>query len=152
MSKGVILNLKNLIMRKYIFLLCYSFISFALNAQVDLDLGLKAYYNFDENALDQSENTNHGALQGAPVYLFGVNEECISFNQVDDYVAINNDLQLGNTFTITAWVRTNSIDKEWQTVIAKYESNHYGPYWIGLHYDKVNTWISDGNGSHCRNQ
>lgn len=133
---------------RQLFILCCCLMTITGLAQIDLDLGLQAHYNFDNNVLDQSEHANHGALNGTPTYLFGVNENCISFNEVTDFVAINNGLQLGASYTISAWIRTNTLSPDWQTVISKYETNNYGPYWFGLHNDKLNFWISDGNGGY----
>lgn len=135
-------------MKSIFLVLNFFFFSFTSFCQINLDSVLVAYYNFDNNVIDQSANANNGTLQGTPTFLVGVNDNCLSFNGYNDYVELNNSLQLSNEFTISAWVKTTTTSQSFQTIIAKYETIYFGPYAFALHFNKLNMWLSTGNGSH----
>lgn len=114
-----------------------------------LSEGLIAYFPFTTNALDASGGNNNGTVYGATLTTdrFGVANRAYNFNGSSAYIELNRGLQLPQNYTVSAWINTNSLNSNWQTVIGKYETNQYGPYWFGLHLDRANAWISNGSGS-----
>lgn len=91
-----------------------SIIHVGLFAQVNLNDGLVAYYPFDGNLLDASENTNHGnALNnvGFSTDRFGNANSAVRFSgtgspgRVD--VINNTTLQFTTAATFTCWMRLN---------------------------------------------
>jgi prepilin-type N-terminal cleavage/methylation domain-containing protein len=89
-----------------------------LGSEAVLDL------NFNENAFDTcpdgkdtcdaSGYNNNGTISGAVYVSSPVDGYALSFDGVDDYVdlpANSTSLQLGNTGTITAWVKANSFSQ-----------------------------------------
>jgi hypothetical protein len=114
-----------------------------------IDSGLIAHYPFVGNARDTSGNNNHGTITGATLTTdrFGVANRAYSFNGSSDFIQINKGVQLTQNYTVSAWINTHAVSTNWQTVIGKYETNLFGPYWFGLHLDRVNMWISSGFGT-----
>ncbi len=76
-----------------------------------LDDGVAAFYPFNGNANDESENTNNGEVIGATLTSdrFGNPGSAYSFDGVDDYIEISTNLglQVGR-YSLTAWIKTNS--------------------------------------------
>ncbi|MCB9265003.1 MAG: T9SS type A sorting domain-containing protein [Lewinellaceae bacterium] len=99
--------------------------------------GLVACYPFEGNANDESGNNWHGIIFGNPLFLDGVRGKAIYLDGTNDYVRISDNFQLPDTFTITAWIKTENIGREWQTLFTKRGSNGYS-FWSGLHKDKSN--------------
>jgi Concanavalin A-like lectin/glucanases superfamily/Secretion system C-terminal sorting domain len=112
--------------------------------------GLIAYYPFNGNAQDASPNGNNGVVSGAilTVDRFNQQNKAYSFNGSSAFISINKGLQLSQNYTVSAWINTNILSSNWQTVISKYETNLYGPYWFGVHLDRPNAWISNGSGTY----
>jgi Concanavalin A-like lectin/glucanases superfamily/Secretion system C-terminal sorting domain len=112
--------------------------------------GLLAHYTFSGNAQDISGNNNHGTVSGAILTQdrFNAPNKAYKFNGSSDFIALNKGLQLSQNYTVSAWINTNDLSSNWQTVISKYETNLFGPYWFGVHLDRANAWISNGSGSY----
>jgi hypothetical protein len=112
--------------------------------------GLLAHYTFSANAQDISGNNNHGTVSGAVLTQdrFNAPNKAYKFNGSSDFIAINKGLQLSQNYTVSAWINTNILSSNWQTVISKYETNLFGPYWFGVHLDRPNAWISNGSGTY----
>lgn len=75
--------------------------------------GLLGWWPFNGNAIDESANTNDGAVTGAILTTdrFGVSNKAYSFNGSSNYIDVNDavPLRLNNTdYTISAWVYFNS--------------------------------------------
>lgn len=62
-------------------------------AVADLNDGLVAYYPFNGNANDESDNGNHGIVSGAILTAdwFGNANSAYSFDGVDDYILVEDD-------------------------------------------------------------
>lgn len=88
------------------FLLLFANLCFA---QVDLNLGLKAYYPFSGNANDVSGHNNHPVFNNATLTAdrFGNPNSAYHFNGTNNYMRIPNHptLNMGNTLSISMWVR-----------------------------------------------
>jgi hypothetical protein len=78
--------------------------------------GLVAYYPFCGNANDQSGNGNNGTVNGASLTTdrFGNSNSAYSFNGVNDYVEINNNIlsQINekSSLSISYWYNTTSSE------------------------------------------
>jgi hypothetical protein len=76
-------------------------------------IGLVGYWPFDETsggvAFDFSGKNNHGALMnfGNSNRVGGVWGNALSFNGVNNYVAISNNI--GGDFTISFWIKTSQV-------------------------------------------
>lgn len=88
---------------------------------LDPACGLVAYWSFDEGsgnvAHDDSANRNDGTLIGGPNWVDGISGKALSFDGIDDHVALSSTPHTGTgEFTIFAWVKTND-DVNRQTII-----------------------------------
>lgn len=125
--------------------LCHS------SAQVNLNLGLIAQYNFTDESLDDlgpnfiNLINNNGAT---PVEdRFGNLNSAYLFDGVDDYLSASNDptLTLGLGATIALWVKLNDVTAN-QKLIGKLTTPPItldGGYLIGIENGQVNveTWV-----------
>jgi len=78
-------------------------------SQVNLDLGLQAYYPFSGNAKDASGNNNHPVFNNAALTAdrFGNPRSAYHFNGRNSYMKILNShsLKMGKRLSISMWVR-----------------------------------------------
>ncbi len=90
----------------------------------DLLNGLVAHWKFDEGSgTSVSDSSGHGniaTLANGPVWSIGKFSQALRFDGIDD-VARTPALSLGNTFTLTAWVRPALFFNGWGAIAA--ESN-----------------------------
>jgi hypothetical protein len=88
---------------------------FTLNlfAQVNMNLGLRAYYPFNGNANDVSGNNNHPVFNNASLTTdrFGNPSSAYLFNGTSNYMRIPNSpsLNTSNQLSLTAWVKVNGF-------------------------------------------
>lgn len=122
-----------------------------LSAQINLNFGLIAQYNFtDESLEDLGPNfinliNNNGAT---PVDdRFGSPNSAYQFDGLDDYLSASNDpiLTLGNGATISLWVKLNDVTSN-QKLIGKLTTppiTSDGGYLIGVENGQVSveSWI-----------
>lgn len=111
---------------------------------IQLDSGLLAYYPLDENVEDFSNNSNDGQIQGAPSFTTGYFSDALDFDGSNDYVEVNHDLNFTDTFTVAVWVNWENAGHTWQNILAKYETNGFGPYAFSVKDNRFNFWISNG--------
>lgn len=82
-----------------------------LGVYPDIEEGLVGYWDFSkeqEVAYDLSGNDNHGTIVGA-TWGNGRNGKALSFDGIDDYVAITNISPITlSEFTLSAWVKITS--------------------------------------------
>lgn len=87
-------------------------INFVLLKEIpDDNYGLVAYYPFDGNALDASNNGNDGTAYGGVQYENGVVGMAAKFNGSDGYISVNDSSSLdpGNSMTISAWIQFDPV-------------------------------------------
>ena len=98
--------------------------------------GLVAAYGFDETTgsgtNDASGHGNHGTLTGAARTASGRFGRAVSFDGVNDQVAVPDSasLDLTDEMTLEAWVRPTSANAGWRTVVLKEQADDlvYGLY------------------------
>ena len=95
------------------FFICIILLSNIASAQVDLTLGLRAYYPFSGNANDASGNNNNPVFNNATLTTDrnGIANSAYLFNGIDNYIRIPNSASLNqsNTISISAWVKVNGF-------------------------------------------
>ncbi|MFN8251452.1 MAG: LamG-like jellyroll fold domain-containing protein [Ferruginibacter sp.] len=83
------------------------------SAQVNLNLGLKAYYPFTGNANDASGNNNNPAFNNATLTTdrFGNANSAYHFNGSSSYMRIANStsLNMSNKISLVAWVKVTGF-------------------------------------------
>ena len=88
-------------------------ISNAAIAQVNLTLGLRAYYPFTGNANDISGNNNNPSFNNATLTAdrFGNTNSAYQFNGIDNYIRIPNSPSINPTtqISVCAWVKVSSF-------------------------------------------
>jgi len=95
-------------------ILVFTFLSFPIQAQVNLDSGLVALYLFNGFALDESGNGLDGNVSGAAVVpdRFGNPNSAFSFDGIDDRIFVPNSGGLLNflgEFTLSVWVYPRAV-------------------------------------------
>jgi len=113
-----------------IFLLAPSAVHAAVLTRPSNNLGLAAYWSFNEasgtQATDFSGNKNTGTLSGStlPAWVSGKHGSALSFDGSSSYVNTGNNASMGfsgKSFTISAWINTKdattngSIYDAWQS-------------------------------------
>jgi TolA-binding protein len=80
-----------------------------------------AWWKLDGNADDVTGNNNNCIVSGNPTYQAGVFGQAIGLDGEGDYVDCGNKatLSLTNQLTLTAWIKVDKFDKEYQTIISK---------------------------------
>lgn len=85
--------------------------------------GLLGWWPFNGNANDESGNANNGTVNGAILTTdrFGVANKAYSFDGVNDCIEIidNSLMELGNSYSVGAWVKMDSTPNESYTIISK---------------------------------
>jgi PKD repeat protein len=106
--------------------------------------GLIAAYSFDEGGgttvADRSGNGNTGTLKNGPTWTTGKYGGALSFDGLNDYVAIPNSLSLdiaGKQLTISLWVHLTDRSSPDMVLLGKPWSSAWGyPYYqYALEYD-----------------
>jgi photosystem II stability/assembly factor-like uncharacterized protein len=95
-----------------------------ITSPTSLNLGLKAYYPFNGNAIDESGTGNNGNISGASLTTdrFNNANTALSFNGTNSYVWVNqhSTLEFGTgDFTVCAWIKTPS--QQFSRVVSKGE-------------------------------
>jgi hypothetical protein len=72
-------------------------------------------------AVDSSGNDHNGTLLGDTSWVDGIDGAALAFDGDGDYVDIGKDqsFDITNQITISAWIKVNAFDREWQTIVAK---------------------------------
>lgn len=100
-------------MRKVVFIIFVTLFSLQSRAQVNLNLGLMAYYPFSGNANDVSPNNNNPDFNNATLTAdrFGIANSAYHFNGSNNYMRIPNSpsLNTGNQISVCAWVRVTGF-------------------------------------------
>ena len=72
------------------------------------------------------------------------------FDGNGDYVTAGRGLNLKGDYALNVWVKpvAGNETRSDAAILAKYETNQYGPYDFYLQYNKPAFWMSNGNGTH----
>lgn len=83
---------------------------FRISQQMNLSLGLVAYYTFEGNASDLSGNTNNAAVTNHVTFVPGISGLAASFDGSTSYIQVNESpsLELAGPMTISAWVNPSA--------------------------------------------
>jgi hypothetical protein len=87
--------------------------------------GLVAHWKFDDGsgkiAADSSGNGHNGTLIGDTSWAKGVLNGALAFDGDGDYVDIGKspDFDIENQITVSAWIKVNAFDRDWQSIVAK---------------------------------
>ena len=139
-------------MKKF-FLFSVLFISGSAYSQVNLTLGLKAYYPFSGNANDLSGNNNNPVFNNALLTTdrFGNLNSAYQFNGINNYIRIPNSstLNFGNKVSFCAWVKAQGFFQgpcHGNSIFEKGEGSFANGHYF-LRFDD-NFWT---NGANCTN-
>jgi hypothetical protein len=97
--------------------------------------GLMAWYEFENDANDSSDNGNDGIGYGGPTYATGYIDQAISLDRTDDYVNCGNkpSVNITGAVSISAWINiaAGALDQK----IAGNQDNVAGGYKMGVYTD-----------------
>ncbi|MFB0555793.1 MAG: LamG-like jellyroll fold domain-containing protein [Phycisphaerae bacterium] len=86
---------------------------------------LVAHWKFDDGAgniaADSSGNGHNGTLVGDTSWVDGIDGGALAFDGDGDYVdnGKNPDFDITQQITVSAWIKVNAFDRDWQAIIAK---------------------------------
>jgi len=90
---------------------------------------LVAWYKFDDGSGDVTVDSGpahiDGATSGDPSWTDGAIGKALQFDGDGDYVNLGNHpkFDISDQITVAAWIKVNTFDKGWQTIIAKGDSS-----------------------------
>lgn len=99
-----------------------------IDQYADVSEGLIAFYRFNDNVEDDSENENHCTDLTDSVYIEGINGKAKYFDGIDDMLKLSNTLDVSNGLTFSFWLKSEGVreDNENGVVIAKYDKDTWG--------------------------
>jgi len=116
------------------------------NQTVDLNSGLVAHYEFEDNANDTSGNGNNGTEYGGVTYAEGMIGKAASFDGIDTEVQLNKieTLKLNDEKSVFAWIKfpDNLSHEGWAYMRSVVDSSPAG-HWRSLVLvspDKDDVW------------
>ena len=86
---------------------------------------LIAWWKLDDGsgdiAIDSSGNAHNGTLVGDTSWVDGIDGAALAFDGDGDYVDIGKDpsFDIKNQITVSAWIKVNAFDRDWQAIVAK---------------------------------
>ena len=97
---------------------------------------LIAYWDFDDipgwEALDSSGNYLHAYIGRALRGVAGYKNQCLLFDGINSYTAVNNDplldFDVDDSFSISAWVKLNDDIKDWRAIVGKANNDSLNGY------------------------
>ncbi|MDO5422132.1 MAG: LamG domain-containing protein [Eubacteriales bacterium] len=113
------------------------------------DESLMMAFSFEENYENAADDTQ-GINFGRRTFGEGVKGSAVYLNGNGDYIIVGKECNLPGDFTFNVWLNTDEENKERSDagILAKYETDYYGPYDFYLNYNHPSFWVSDGNGGH----
>lgn len=124
------------------------FLTLSSYAQVDLLLGLKAYYPFSGNAADSSGNGLNGTVTGATLTTNRFANPSSAYNFAgSNYISVPNNslLNTGDELSVSVWVNlANSVTN--QKVIGKTDISFVNGFILGVQSGQIypEVWNSAG--------
>lgn len=86
---------------------------------------LIAWWKLDDGsgntAIDSSGNAHNGTLMGDTSWVDGIDGAALAFDGDGDCVDIgkNPDFDIKNQITVSAWIKVNEFNRNWQAIVAK---------------------------------
>jgi hypothetical protein len=86
---------------------------------------LVAHWKLDDGSGDTAANAIAGGYQGKlvgnPAWTGGIIGGALNFDGQGDYIEIidSNDFTITSQITVSAWIKTDKIDKRWQAIVTK---------------------------------
>ena len=86
---------------------------------------LVAWWKLDDGsgniAVDSSGNGHNGTLLGDTSWVDGIDGAALAFDGDGDYVDIGKspDFDIKNQITVSAWIKVNAFDRDWQSIVTK---------------------------------
>ena len=113
--------------------------------------GLVGWWPFNNNATDESSNTNDGTVNGATLTndRFGNNNAAYSFNGSNNYISMltMNNIPMGNSArTLSVWMDPSSLWNQWTLTAIGYGSpstNNAFIFGLGNNIIAVQGWGND---------
>ena len=124
-----------------LFSVLFTTISFAQVPSYVPANGLVGWWPFNGNANDESGNGNNGTVNGATLTSDrnGVANQAYSFDGVDDYISVNDNLSFHNQiFTITTWINGSNFNGFNQVLSKNYGASVNES--INLVVNNLSTW------------
>jgi len=92
----------------------------ALAVADEVTRSIVAYYPFEDSYADLSGNGNNGTPSGSVSFVNGEINRAVSVGGTNDYINLGSDpsLDLGNSFTIAAWINPSSL-KNYAGIVCK---------------------------------
>ncbi|HUU18755.1 MAG TPA: LamG domain-containing protein [Sedimentisphaerales bacterium] len=118
------------------------------------DLGLLGWWKFDEGqgsvAFDWSGHSNHGTLVGGPQWVAGNIDGALEFDGTDDYVDLNDplELQIMGNITLAAWIKSDDVGGERNIIAKGYVFDPHGEIRLQLNGSNYNFGSLDSGGQH----
>jgi len=129
-------------------LLIFVFVLFGMETiaqTTNLNNGLVAYYPFNGNANDESGKGNNGTVNGATLTADrnGKQNQAYYFDGLNNYVRLP-ELSLSGSFSLSLWIRSESIAYGWASMITKWNHNNNRSFTLGIENNKnIGLGISD---------
>jgi hypothetical protein len=117
--------------------------------ELDLSTRLQAFYPFNGNAIDESQNNNDAVVTNATLTTdrFGNIDKAYQFNGTNSRITISNNASMNSkNLTVSAWVYYSSLPTGEMSIISKKLSDYYATsykvYWSG---GKITAGFADCN-------
>ncbi len=115
------------------------------------DQSLLFYLPFEgtmDDATGQTAVEVHGDVSFAEDGCCG--SQCAYFDGDGDYLDLGIGFNFHDSFTASVWVKSESETRSDAALLAKYETNGYGPYDLYLSKNRPAIWISNGKGRYTK--
>jgi hypothetical protein len=102
--------------------------------------GLFTKRTITETNVDSSGNEIVGMLHNGPTWQSVDGHDALGFDGIDDYVQTPNDsskLQLTNDYTLSVWIKADSVQKNWAGIFSKCNPSGSTNHWT-LQFDTSN--------------
>lgn len=132
-------------MKKTFTTIAFGLLSISLSAQIPVN-GLKAHYQFNGNANDNSGNGNNGVVSGATLTSdrFGNANSAYLFNGINNKITLTNaNLSLPDSFSVSSWVSINNLSPSNYDapIISQWNGTTSGTRKFAVGYRRINTQI-----------